>query len=78
MDSLVYGSNAQGEMPGNGGERGDMKGGPGNRQQPDADMEKPQGALLQMPHLVISKKKCMSMKLKIIHMHFFVMLSYNK
>lgn len=47
MDSLVYGSNAQGEMPGNnGGERGDMKGGdmqggPGNRQ-PDADMEKPQ------------------------------------
>ena len=42
MDSLVYGSNAQGEMPGNGGERGDMKGGPGNRQ-PDADMEKPQG-----------------------------------
>ena len=49
MDSLVYGSNAQGEMPGNnGGERGDMKGGdmqggPGNRQ-PDADMEKPQGS----------------------------------
>ena len=41
MDSLVYGSNAQGEMPGNGGERGDMKGGPGNGQ-PDADMEKPQ------------------------------------
>lgn len=41
MDSLVYGSNAQGEIPGNGGERGDMKGGPGNRQ-PDADMEKPQ------------------------------------
>ena len=38
-----YGSNAQGEMPGNGGERGDMKGGPGNRQ-PDADMEKPQGS----------------------------------
>ena len=31
MDSLVYGSNAQGEIPGNGGERGDMKGGPGNR-----------------------------------------------
>lgn len=26
-----------------GGERGDMKGGPGNRQ-PDADMEKPQGS----------------------------------
>ena len=43
MDSLVYGSNAQGEMPGNGGERGDMKGGPGNGQ-PDADMEKPQGS----------------------------------
>lgn len=48
MDSLVYGSNAQGEMPGNGGERGDMKGGdmqggPWNRQ-PDADMEKPQGS----------------------------------
>ena len=49
MDSLVYGSNAQGEMPrNNGGERGDMKGGdmqggPGNRQ-PDADMEKPQGS----------------------------------
>lgn len=43
MDSLVYGSNTQGEMPGNGGERGDMKGGPGNRQ-PDADMEKPQGS----------------------------------
>lgn len=43
MDSLVYGSNAQGEMPGNGGERGDMKGGPGNRQ-PDADMEKLQGS----------------------------------
>ena len=43
MDSLVYGSNAQGEMPGNGGERGDMKGGAGNRQ-PDADMEKPQGS----------------------------------
>ena len=47
MDSLVYGSNAQGEMPGNGGERGDMKGGDmqgqGNRQ-PDADMEKPQGS----------------------------------
>lgn len=49
MDSLVYGSNAQGEMPGNnGGEKGDMKdgnmqGGPGNRQ-PDADMEKPQGS----------------------------------
>ena len=47
MDSLVYGSNAQGEMPGNiGGERGDMKGGdmqggPGNGQ-PDANMEKPQ------------------------------------
>lgn len=43
MDSLVYGSNAQGEMPGNGGERGDMKGGPRNGQ-PDADMEKPQGS----------------------------------
>ena len=48
MDSLVYGSNAQGEMPGNGGERGDMKGsdmkgGPGNGQ-PDANMEKPQGS----------------------------------
>ena len=44
MDSLVYGSNAQGEMPGNiGGERDDMKGGPRNRQ-PDADMEKPQGS----------------------------------
>ena len=49
MDSLVYGSNAQGEMPGsNGGERGDMKGGdmqggPGNGQ-PDASMEKPQGS----------------------------------
>ena len=49
MDSLVYGSNAQGEMPGNiGGERGDMKGGdmqggPGNGQ-PDAGMEKPQGS----------------------------------
>ena len=49
MDSLVYGSNAQGEMPGNnGGERGDMKGGdmqggPGNGQ-PDADMKKPQGS----------------------------------
>ena len=49
MDSLVYGSNAQGEMPGsNGGERGDMKGGdmqggPG-KGQPDADMEKPQGS----------------------------------
>ena len=48
MDSLVYGSNAQGEMPGNGGERGDMKGGdmqggPGNGQ-PNADMEKPQGS----------------------------------
>lgn len=49
MDSLVYGSNAQGEMPGsNGGERGDMKGGdmqggPGN-EQPDAGMEKPQGS----------------------------------
>lgn len=43
MDSLVYGSNAQGEMPGNGGERGDMKGRPGNGQ-PDADMEKPQGS----------------------------------
>lgn len=47
MDSLVYGNNAQGEMPGNnGGERGDMKGGdmqggPGNGQ-PDANMEKPQ------------------------------------
>lgn len=41
MDSLVYGSNAQGEMPGNGGERGDMKGGPRNGQ-PDANMEKPQ------------------------------------
>ena len=46
MDSLVYGSNAQGEMPDNGGERGDMKGGdmqggPGNGQ-PDANMEKPQ------------------------------------
>ena len=77
MDSPVYGSNAQGEMPGNGGERGDMKGGPGNRQ-PDADMEKPQGSTPPMPHPVISKKKCMSMKLKIIHMHFFVYLSYNK
>ena len=43
MDSLVYGSNAQGEMPGNGGERGDMKGGPRNGQ-PDANMEKPQGS----------------------------------
>ena len=48
MDSLVYGSNAQGEMPGNGGERGDMKGGdmqggPG-KGQPDANMEKPQGS----------------------------------
>lgn len=43
MDSLVYGSNAQGEMPGNGGERGDMKGGPRDGQ-PDADMEKPQGS----------------------------------
>ena len=51
MDSLVYGSNAQGEMPGNGGERGDMKdgdmqggpGGPGNGQ-PDANMGKPQGS----------------------------------
>lgn len=49
MDSLVYGSNAQGEMPGNnGGERGDMKGGdmqggPG-KGQPDAGMEKPQGS----------------------------------
>ena len=48
MDSLVYGSNAQGEMPGTGGERGDMKGGdmqggPGNGQ-PNADMEKPQGS----------------------------------
>lgn len=49
MDSLVYGSNAQGEMPGNiGGERGDMKGGdmqggPGDGQ-PDAGMEKPQGS----------------------------------
>lgn len=46
MDSLVYGNNAQGEMPGNGGEKGDMKGGdmqggPGNGQ-PDANMEKPQ------------------------------------
>ena len=48
MDSLVYGSNAQGEMPGNGGEGGDMKGGdmqggPG-KGQPDANMEKPQGS----------------------------------
>lgn len=43
MDSLVYGSNAQGEIPGNGGERGDMKGGPRNGQ-PDANMEKPQGS----------------------------------
>ena len=38
----------QRSMPGNGGERGDMKGGdmqggPGNRQ-PDANMEKPQGS----------------------------------
>ena len=35
-------------------------------------------APLQMPHLVVSKKKYMRMKLKIILMYFFVYLSYNK